>query len=248
MSAASDPAASPASRAVPVDEPIDRLNGRLRQLDAGIQRSVRRSRRISWFAWGFLFAAGGEYLVPILADVYGYAGSGFMSFPGWALVGLAPAVVLVTLAIRELWIGSGEAVRFSAGERVFPETAGAAADLAGVSFRALQEDQKRISSVRGELEVSMIPLVLGGFGALEIPTALVLEYVLGSNLPSGGEFYLLLFPLLPLLVVGLVVWLLWSLAKLWVAQYQTGLDDQVLRMISFEGEFFGRFAGPPAGS
>lgn len=224
--------------------PIGRVSSRLGRLDAGIRASARRSRRISWFSWGFLFVVVIVPFTLILPLIVPLFGGVFV----WAAIGAIPAIALLGLVVRELWVGSGEAVRVRDGERVPPSPDAREPAPIGPSLRTVQDSQKRISQVKSELEISMIPLALGLAQILLTGAFLVFEVWLDFNLANAPVWWILLPPLGGLAVLAVVMWVLWGLAKLWIAQYQEGLDQQVLAMISLEGEFFGRFASGPTGS
>jgi len=230
--------------------PIGKVSARLEHLYAGIRSSARRSRRISWFAWGFLFALSGIQIVPLLfvLALVPSISPPFGGFLFWTAIGATPSAVLFALVVRELWVGSGEAVRFREGGPFPASVPTGEPGPIGLSLQTVQESQKRISQVRSELEISMVPLVLGGSGILFFGGFLLLAFALGANFANLTIWSFALAFAVPLAILVAVIWVLWSLAKLWVAQYQEGLDEQVLQMISLEGEFFGRFASGPTGS
>jgi hypothetical protein len=111
----------------------------------------------------------------------------------------------------------------------------------GVNLVTVQQGQAQVSRVRSELEVSMIPLVLGGIGGLDFFGGLAFDSVPG--LPPVDVVFV---PLLPVVLIIPIIWVIWRLAREWVDPYQRGLDDQVRQMVFLEGEFLGRFAAGAA--
>ena len=224
-----------------ISGPIGRVESRLLALDAGIRAAARHSARISWYAWGFLFAAFTGPPVAEVAFVYESLRSGGGPVPVGALaVGALPAVGLLAFALGELWSGIVESRRDRAGP--MPTRPSGEGAPIGLSLVTVQEDQKEISRVRGELEVSMIPLVLGGITLIEYTVALTLV----GWYPGFGGLSVVYLPVIPVVFIIPFIWLVWRAARRWVGRYQKGLDDQVREMVALEGEFLGRFASGPA--
>jgi hypothetical protein len=222
--------------------PIGRVESRLLSLDAGIRSAARHSYRLSWFAWGFLFAA--FVGIPVVEVAFIFAAlrsTGGTTSVGVIGIGAIPAVVLFALVLRELRLGRQEAHRFREGTGPTPPPA--EVEPVGLSLLTVQEDQKEISRVRGELEVSMVPLILGGIGLIEFVDALVIV----TLYPGFGSLSVVYLPVIPLVIIVPLIWAIWRAARQWVGQYQKGLDDQVREMVSLEGEFLGRFASGPSG-
>jgi len=233
----------PVSTAPAVEGPIGRVQTQLGGLNEGVRSAARRSRRVSWFAWGFLFA--GITGIPVLEVgilLSGLTPSGPNAVTALLIVGGFPAFVLLILTVRELLVGRGEAGRPSA--RTVGRPGAAAEEPPGfrVSLLTVQESQKQITRIRGELEVSMIPLILGGIGVFEVVGDLVLLPTVGPAAAAISPLAYFFLPYAPLVFVVPFIWYLWRVARQWVDRYQRGLDDQVRQLISLEGEFLGRFA------
>ena len=233
------------------DGPIGRVQAHLDHLAAGVQRSVRHSRRTSWFAWGFLIAALAgvplfEFgLFALALEFHLAVEAGFALL----LVGGVPAFGLLGLTGRELWIGRSEARQYRRWDGAGPS--GGKATGFAVSLGTVQESQKQISQIKGELEVSMLPLAFGGIALFEIVGAVGVQlFAAGSvnRIGGGSNFLILVVPALVAIAAIPMVWAFWRLARQWVAVYQRGLDEQVRQMISLEGEFLGRFAREPEGA
>jgi hypothetical protein len=228
--------------------PIGRIESRLELLDAGIRSTVRRSRRISWLAWGFLFAAvAGLPLFVIGVFVAGVTSSGNASLLDTVAVGTTPAIVLFGLTVWQLWRGRRESLQYREGHPPPAEPSAPAPVPLGVSILTVQESQKQISRVRGELEISMIPIILGGITLFELVGDLVLQSLVSSSPQGPSALEISFVPVLPIVLIIPIVWILWRTARHWVDEYQRGLDVQVHQMISLEGEFLGRFASGSRG-
>jgi hypothetical protein len=226
--------------------PIGRVESRLQRLEDAIRSAARRSRRISWMAWGSLFAAAVG--VPLLG--IGFTLARATSSPNVDVViavGELPAVVLFGLAVCGLILGRREAMRYPNEAPLPAQPSAPGAGSFGVSLLGVQASQQAISRVRGELEISMIPLILGGIALFELlGEAVVYTFLSAPTGPSTAQ--LVFLPVLPVVLVIPVIWVLWRVARQWVERYQRGLDDQVRQMISLEGEFLGRFASGLGGA
>jgi hypothetical protein len=200
-------------------------------------------------AWGFLFAAAaGVPVVEIGVYLIGIFTVGEAGLLTAIALGTLPAVVLFGLTVRELLLGRREARGYLREDRPWSgEEVGEPFGF-GVSLLSVQENQKQISRVRGELEISMIPLILGGIALLEIAGSLVLAELIGPVSQGLTPLEVAFFPLFPLVIIIPTIWALWRVARQWVDQYQRGLDGQVRQLISLEGEFLGRFASPSGGA
>ena len=221
------------------------IGGHLAQLDGRIRAMARRSRRFSWFCWGFLFGVYGglalysvvSILFPTVTTIYTTNGSmTTYTSPWWSIpVAAIPGIVLIVLAVREVVLGCYEAGRSTASPARF------AADPEGASTgwtETVQRCQQRVSHAKSEVEWSFVPLVLGVFGYAEIFASLVFQLAF----PSVGLYYIILGPATALASL-ILLWPLYRRAKRWISDYQVVLNQQVGELSKLEAEFLWRFAG-----
>ena len=240
MDPAVPPVAGTGSAPGDLPGPIGRVESKLLALDAGIRAAARRSNRISWYAWGFLFAAFAGLPVAELGLLYASLRSGSGVLPvGVLAIALIPALGLLALLLRELGAGLAESRRDRPGPG--PTGPSEPAGLLELSLVTVQADQKEISRVRGELEISMVPLILGGIVLVEYVDSLILL----TWFPGFGGLSVVYLPVIPLVLIVPFIWFVWRAARQWVGRYQQGLDDRVREMVALEGEFLGRFASGP---
>lgn len=216
-------------------ESESRLSGLLERL----RSESRRSRRISWYAWGFLFAAiagvTASEIVEVAALARCFCGSS-TSFPEWLAVpiGLIPAAGLLAFTVREIWLGRREARGTPASTRTTPgEPPGPTPHWA----EAVRESQEIMTRLQSETEFSFVPLILGGLG---LSATLVGVLVQLSGWDTRYPVYFVELLALPgmLLLVPLYLG-----ARTWWRTLQTQLSRQVSELGRLEGEFFARFAG-----
>jgi len=207
---------------------------------------ARRSRRFSWFCWGFLFAGYGglalysiiAVLFPVVTTVTSSTGTMTTSTaPLWSIpVAALPGVSLFVLAFREVIVGRHER---DLGTSPVSGPSGPGDEGTSVGWtETVQRCQQRVTHAKSEVEWSFVPLVLGVFGYVEIVASLLLEVLF----PALGLFYIILGPVLAL--VGVILLLpLYQYAKGWISDYQLLLNVQVGELSKLEAEFLWRFAG-----
>lgn len=245
------PPHSPDGMIVPADSSgisIARIEGQVQGLSQAIRRVARRSRRFSWFSWGFLFAVYiGASVGAILSLVFmttvtttTLGGTSTTTTGAWWAypVGLAPSIVLLVLAVREVLLGRIE----SRGEvSSLPPTGTRPEAPAAVNWTEnVRQAQETLTRSRSEVEWSFVPLVLGMLGLFEFVLSAALVLVLSSWGALGVVLPLMLgFPFL------LFLWPLYRVAGRWINRYQEQLTRQGKELSALENEFFWRFAGMP---
>jgi hypothetical protein len=207
-----------------------------------VDSAARRSRRFSWYCWGFLFGVYGGILVfSLLGTLFAVVTttttaqgtSTTSTYPWWDLPASAILPVgLLVLAVREVVLGRRE-------QRVLP-TPTAEPDASPSWTETVQQCQRKITHAKNETEWSFVPLVLGLFGLVEFLASLAAVTVLVGTNP----LVVLVAPLIAFVsLIGL--WPLYRGVRNWIGPYQRLLDQQVGDLAHLEAEFFWRFAGAP---
>jgi len=225
------------------------VGSHLADLANRVRRLGERSRRFSWYSWGFLFLVYGGltlasvigYLFPqVTTTVSGNGISTSTTFPAWDLpVSMLPAVALFVLAVREVILGRREARL----DRPIRSRRFATGSLPMVSnwTETVQQCQQKITHAKSDVEWSFLPLVLGGFGIAQI-TIFALAQAASTSLMIS---FVVLEPLA--LVAALAVILpLYFASRHWVPEFQRQLDRQVGEVTRLEAEFLWRFGGAGA--
>jgi hypothetical protein len=206
-----------------------------------VDAQVRRAHRFSWLSWGFLFAlAFGEVLLVIFELVFPVVTSNGTSYsstsPFWGpFAAFAPAVVVLALAIRELFLGRREAREVSpAGPPKRPEPG-----IAPTWIEEVRDAQARLTRGASEIEWSFVPLVLGFIAFAEAGVSLAAD---AAGLP--GSVTVFLVASVGGLVLGVApVWPLYRVARQWIRAGQERLELQSRELARLEAEFLWRFAG-----
>jgi hypothetical protein len=218
--------------------------GGVRSLLERARSVARRSHRISWLSFGFLFAVYGGFFVLALLGVADpvvtttmTAGGGTATSTTWPTWGYAlampPAIVVLALMVREFLRGRSELE--GAPPAAAPPTDGADEGWT----RQAVEAQKLLADAKHETDSSLFPLAfaflgLGEMAGLEgafllLPSLSGLAFFIGLGLGFAG--LLLLIPF-------------WRLARTWIGGNQTLLDRQVREVSELETAFLARFADP----
>jgi hypothetical protein len=206
-----------------------------------IDLAARRSRRFSWYCWGFLFGTyAGLLIFSLLAALFAVTTTTTTSnsvsvtttYPWWDLpVSAAIPVALLLLAVREVVLGRRE--------MRMPPTSTGASELTLGWTETVQQCQRKITHAKSETEWSFVPLVLGLFSLAEICV-----FILSESISPTETITVLIAP-----VVGLgslaLLWPLYRAARKWIGSYQGLLDRQVGELARLEAEFLWRFAGAP---
>lgn len=225
--------------------PVAAVDEELQRLTVSLRATARRGRRFSWFSWGYLFAVYvGQTLSGILILLLFLSGpvNGAAISDG-VLVGLAftPAIALLALAVREVFVGrretygSWERLRVTRPATGFPEEVGWVANV--------QEAQRMISQTKNDLDWSFLPLALGtiGFGLIGFNELLVGSL---SSLTTAYPWLILLPEALAFATTLLLVPFYYAVRD-WVVSYQELLDREVRELTRLESEFLWRFTGAP---
>jgi len=226
------------------------ISRHLSSLADHIDRMARRSRRFSWYSWGFLFLTYGGFAIAtvlgalfpqVTTTVSGNGVSTTTTFPEWAIpVGMIPALFLLALAIRELIVGRREA------QSSWPTRSGHV--VRGPEpqppnwTETVQQCQQKISHAKSEVEWSFLPLVFGSLGIGELIIS-YLSQVSGIVLPF---VYVVLAPLLALAPTLALALPLYFGSRRWVPELQKELNRQVGEVTRLEAEFLWRFGGASA--
>ncbi len=217
----------------------------------GARELRRRGTRFSWYCWGFLFAIWAGLFIVVIASAYfavlttTTTATGTTTTtepPYWAypLAAPAPALMLV-LALRELRAG-----RRSADQVVRGLDAGLPADPneAGGWTEQLVEAQKLVTTAKGEVEWSIVPIA---FGLLSVGTSLggYLAVLLAS---TGGAFAsnAALEFVTEAVGAGVAILcsvLIWRVSRAWIRGFQGFLDREARDFSQLEAEFLWRFTG-----
>jgi len=223
------------------DSSIQGIGTHLSTVARQIDSAARRSRRFSWYCWGFLFGTyAGLFLYGILAAAFAVVtttitsqGSSTTSTaPWWALpVAMVIPAVLLLLAVREVVLGRREL-------RTPPSSTGTAELNLGLT-ETVQQCQRKVTHAKSETEWSFVPLVLGLFSLTEICVFLVFEFI-----SPAATLTVLIAPLVGFGSLAFL-WPLYRAARNWIGPYQGLLDRQVGELARLEAEFFWRFAGAP---
>lgn len=222
-----------------------RVQVHLTDLSTRIRETARRTHRFSWYCWGFLFAlffGEGLWIVlgllfPVVTTTVSPGGSISTDYssPYWAFpIAFAPCVVLLGLALRELWAG-----RRSTREGSSAHPAGEPTGDAGWT-ETVRESQQLLTQAKNEAEFSFVPLVFGLFGVFEL-VAIALTEILD---PTVGYPF---FTLAPFVAVPFLLLLfpLYRVAQRWVGYFQGLLETEAKGLTQLESDFYWRFAGAP---
>ena len=209
---------------------------------------ARRSRRFSWFCWGFLFGAyGGIALLSILAVLFPVVVTTTnlnvtlttTTSPWWDLpLSASPGIVLLALAVREAILGRREADQGTSVPT--PLTASQAEGTSAGWTETVQRCQQRVTHAKSEVEWSFVPLVLGWFAFIELYFYFLVQY---SSLSTGNLPIDTFFGPAIAFASLIVLWPLYRFAKGWIAGYQLLLNQQVGELSKLEAEFLWRFTG-----
>ena len=230
---------------------VGEVVGSSRSILGAAKELARRSRRLSWLAWGFLYAAyGGLFVVSVLTvyfaiqittTVPGGATSTTSVPPLWAFpLAFAPALALLVWAVHELFAGRAATVAALRGTPR-PDTLAfvASNDVPGWTQQVV-EAQKLLTTAKLETDWTFLPLGLGLLGA-------VVNSVLALGTISGdGTLYLLVAVAVGFGLGATALYLLYRVAREWIGGFQERLDRQVREVSALEAEFLWRFAGSPA--
>ncbi|HTZ62211.1 MAG TPA: hypothetical protein VMC82_06205 [Thermoplasmata archaeon] len=217
----------------------------------GAKDLARRSHRLSWICWGFLYAAwGGVVLLTLLALVYpnwsatleSGGGLGMTSSPPLVDLPLAfaPAIALFCWALRELF-ASRRAARAAIRGTAANGRAPSAGDVAPGWTQQVVDAQKLLTAAKLETDWSFLPLGIGLLG-VDSTVTVALNPILGGPFSNAPYF-----------VVGvgavafcMALYFLYRVAESWIGGFQQHLDLQVRAVSALEAEFLWRFAGSPA--
>lgn len=223
------------------------IGGHLSDSGARIQQVARRSRRFSWYSWGFLIVSLVSFsLAPIVGSYYPTtvttttltSVSYYTTLPWWVVpLGLAAPLTLVALAVREVALGRRE----SRAEPVGPSSAIRTTTDEGPPnwTEVVQRSQKMLTHSKSEVEWSFVPIVLGFVGAVGWLFDMADQLLPPTANNAQWVFYgpVVALPLLALL------WPLYRAAREWIGAYQSLLDRQVGEISRLEAEFLWRFGG-----
>ena len=216
----------------------------------GAQDLARRSRRVSWLAWGSFYAAYGGFLVlvliglffPVPGSVTNAPGSSGPSIPPlWAyLVSFAPAGLLLVAAVRALFAARAAARAVTRGTP--PDTARPRGpDESPGWTQQVVEAQKLLTNAKVEVDWSVLPIA-GSLLGLDGAVGLVIE----TATAGSSSLVPFLGVVLGLGFVCPVAYLLYRVGQQWIGGFQQHLDRQVREVSALEAEFLWRFAGSPA--
>ncbi len=230
----------------PRAEPTSVLLDGPRSVRAGARELLRRSRRFSWLSWGFLFALYGGLFALVLLSVFfpvvttttsANGTTTTSTWPEWGLaLAIPPPLILAVLAVRELF-AARTSTQAALRRAPAPPPPGEEEPLGWTA--TLVEAQKTVSSARGEVEWSFLPLGLGGVPAGTEGLLLVLQ-----PLVPPGTFLELGVAVVLAAGLALVVWAIYRVARNWVAGFQEILDRAARELSELEAEFVGRFTVP----
>jgi hypothetical protein len=212
----------------------------------GRARSVaRRSHRVSWLSFGFLFALYGGILAlsvigvadPVVVTTQTAHGSTTMTtWPTWGyFVATPPAIVVLALLVRELLRGRAELRSTPSPEPVADPTD----EIPGWTQQAV-EAQQLLTSAKHETEIAFLPLVFAFVGAGDL---LAIE---GFELLLPGDPAAFLIGLGVGFLGLALLWPLYRLSRSWITGNQALLDRQVRDLGELEEAFLARFTGTPA--
>ncbi len=214
----------------------------------GAQDLARRSRRVSWLAWGSFYAAYGGFLVLVLLGLFfpvpgsvTNGSSGLSVPPLWAyLVSFSPAGLLLVAAVRELFAARAASRAVIRGVSPGPARPRGPDERPGWTQQVV-ESQKLLTNAKVEVDWSILPIA-GCLLGLDGAVGLVVETA------TAGSASLVPF-LGVVLGLGFVcpfVYLLYRIGQQWIGGFQQHLDRQVREVSALEAEFLWRFAGSPA--
>lgn len=230
------------------DSSVRRIQGRLTRLAERARETSQRSSRVSRRAWWFIFAlSGGEglYLVlgllfPMIRTTVVNGGTTTTySSPYWAIpVAFAPAVVLLVLALREIYRGFAP-LATADSDRVGARTSGVEEVNLGWT-ELVRLSQEELTHSKHEMEISFIPLVLGFLGGAELAS-----FGIAQLLPTAYQTPLF-FVLAPIGAVPFILGILWPLyqrVRSSLRVLQSELERHVGGLTQLESEFLDRFGG-----
>jgi hypothetical protein len=161
------------------------------------------------------------------------------SAPYWAIpVSFAPAVILLVLALREVYRGFSPRAPAEAPQE---GSVKAALDDSDAGWTELvRQTQEKLTHSKHETEISFIPLVLGFLGGAELAS-----FGIAMLLPPAYQTPLF-FLLAPIGAIPFIVGILWPLYRMFrgsVGGVQRELERHVDGLTHLESEFFVRFGG-----
>lgn len=227
--------------------PIAAVQSRLELLLVRIRAAAKRSRRFSWYSWGFLFAVVGAtvvFYVLLILQVTAFAagpnsGASITNYLWLSPLALIPAFLLVALAVREIVLGNQEA-----SENASLPTPGTGEVTGGSPLswtEIVRQSQELLTHMKSETEVSFIPLFLGVLSLTEFLGGSLLSVLLANDSSIGPLGILLIYGVgVPFLLLLIPLYLS---SRRWIRSYQSLLETQVGELSRLEGEFFTRFAG-----
>jgi len=228
--------------APPAGETIQGVGEHLSSVAARVDSAARRSRKFSWYCWGFLFGVYGSLVVfaivgtlfaVVTTTTTAQGTSTTTTYPWWDFPASAalPAALLF-LAVREVVLGRRE-------QHALPTpSTGSEAPLSWTE--TVQQCQRKITHAKNETEWSFVPLVLGLFGFVESMVSFVASYLF-----LEGDPIFILVAALTAFGSLIFLWPLYRGVRNWIGPYQRLLDQQVGDLTRLEAEFLWRFAGAP---
>jgi hypothetical protein len=233
--------------------PEPALSFRIQEHVVGLSRQIReaarQSRLFSWYSWGFVFAVFiGEgvwvvlgLLFPVVTTTLQPGGGSSTNFspPVWGIpVAFAPCLLLLALAMRELWKGR-QSTRSPGGASAPPLSAGVSDEPAGWT-ETVRQSQQLLTHAKNEVEFSFLPLVVGFLAIFEL-VALAITTVVApaSNFAFGVVAPIVTIPFLFLLYP------LYRVAQRWIGHFQSLLEKEAKGLTQLESDFYWRFAGAP---
>jgi hypothetical protein len=227
------------------------LVGASRSVLDGAKELARRSRRLSWLSWGFLYASWGGFGV-LLAFMVFFAVTTTSTVPGggvntttmpplWGYpIAFAPTILLLGWALHELFAGRSAGRAAIRGASPSPLPPGDRDDSPGWTQQVV-DAQKLLTAAKLETDWSFFPLAIGLLGwAAAVATAVF------APLGGAASLYALVTIAVGVGVGGLALYLLYRVAREWIGGFQDHLDRQVREVSALEAEFLWRFAGTPA--
>lgn len=241
------------SSVAPVSERA-RLEGLVdasRSILDGAKELARHSRRASWLAWGFLYAAWGGFVGVVLFTLwfsttlttFGPGGEVVTNQPPpvWIYpILFVPAGVLLVGAIYEIFAGRGAsraAIRGAPGGAL---SSSGRDDPVGWTQQVV-EAQKLLTAAKLETDWTFLPLAMGLLGG-----TLAVDEAAFDAVGGLGAIYELGLIAVGVALVSVALYLLYRVAREWVGGFQAHLDRQVRDVSALEAEFLWRFAGTPA--
>lgn len=230
---------------------VEGIVGASRSVLDGAQELARHSRRASWLAWGFLYAAWGGFLVLVLTwlwfttttTTFGSGGTMTTVVPPpdwWIPVPFLPAAVLLLWAVSEIFAGRAASRAAIRGARAVSDPRDLPREPVGWTQQVV-EAQKLLTAAKMETDWTFLPLAMGLLGGTLALDEGVFDAV--GGLASTVQLGLIV---VGVALVSFALYLLYRVAREWVGGFQAHLDRQVRDVSALEAEFLWRFAGTPA--